>query len=140
MILLVVAGMAANWLFGARTQPASGRTVAQLAGGGRGSAAAAGALVDIASAINQLADAYHRIEHDLDQRSAETRARVEEERDRFAALMSELSQGVLVCNADGRILLYNPRAAALLAPPAGGTARGDYKPLGLGDPARVARQ
>ncbi|HRD90941.1 MAG TPA: exonuclease domain-containing protein, partial [Accumulibacter sp.] len=34
----------------------------------------------------------------------------EEEKNRLAALMSELAQAVVVCNLDGRILLYNSRA------------------------------
>ncbi len=136
-ILLVVASMAAHWLFrryalAARQLAEQSRSLLAAERGFRVAAADAPELADVASAINQLADAYHRVEHDLDQRSAEARARVEEERDRFAALMSELSQGVLVCNADGRILLYNPQAMALLAPFVGGAARGDYKPLGLG--------
>jgi DNA polymerase-3 subunit epsilon len=135
-ILMVLAGMAASWLF--RRHPHAARQLAEqsrslLAAekGFRVATAGAPPLAELAGVINQLADAYHRIEHDLDSRSAETRARVEEERDRFAALMSELSQGVLVCNADGRILLYNPRAAALLAPAEPGR-HGDYTPLGLG--------
>jgi DNA polymerase III subunit epsilon len=136
-ILLVVAGMAAHWLFrryplAARQLAEQSRSVLAAERGFRVGAADAPELADVASAINQLADAYHRVEQDLDQRSADARARVEEERDRFAALMSELSQGVLVCNADGRILLYNSRAAALLAPFVGSAPRGDYKPLGLG--------
>jgi DNA polymerase III subunit epsilon len=137
MILLVVAGMAAHWLYqryphSARQLAEQSRSLLAAERGFRVASAGAPELADVASAINQLADAYHRIEHDLEQRGADARARVEEERDRFAALMSELSQGVLVCNADGRILLYNPRAAALLAPFAGSGPRGDYKPLGLG--------
>ena len=35
---------------------------------------------------------------------------IEQERNRLAALMSELTQSVVVCNLDGRILLYNRRA------------------------------
>jgi DNA polymerase-3 subunit epsilon len=35
---------------------------------------------------------------------------VEQERNRLAALMSELTQSVVVCNLDGRVLLYNNRA------------------------------
>jgi DNA polymerase-3 subunit epsilon len=135
-ILMAAAGMAASWLF--RRHPHAARQLAEqsrslLAAekGFRVSTAGAPPLVELAGAINQLADAYHRIEHDLEARNVETRARVEEERDRFAALMSELSQGVVVCNADGRILLYNPRAAALLAPAQAG-GQGDYTPLGLG--------
>jgi DNA polymerase-3 subunit epsilon len=37
---------------------------------------------------------------------------VELEKNRLAALMSELTQSVVVCNLDGRILLYNNRARA----------------------------
>ncbi|HSD42535.1 MAG TPA: exonuclease domain-containing protein [Burkholderiales bacterium] len=95
-------------------------------------AAAGGAeMAELAGAINRLAEAYRRAERDLDAKSAEARARVEEERNRLAALMSELSEGVLVCNAQGRILLYNERALALL----GGGERGGrerHVPLGLG--------
>ncbi len=87
---------------------------------------------ELAAAINQLADGYRRLERDLDAKSADARARVEEERNRFAALMSELSEGVVVCNADGRILLYNARAAKLLGARSRGPARGNYTPLGLG--------
>lgn len=35
---------------------------------------------------------------------------IEQERSRLAALMSELTQSVVVCNLDGRVLLYNQRA------------------------------
>ena len=136
-ILMVVAGMAAAWLY--RRHPHAARQLAEqtrslLAAekGFRVASNGARPLAELASVINQLADAYHRVEHDLERRGAETRARVEEERDRFAALMSELSQGVIVCNADGRILLYNPRAAALLSPAPTGSAKADYAPLGLG--------
>ncbi len=37
---------------------------------------------------------------------------IEQERSRLAALMAELTQSVVVCNLDGRILLYNNRARA----------------------------
>jgi DNA polymerase III subunit epsilon len=135
-IMMVAAGAAASWLFrrhahAARQLVEQSRSLLAAAKGFRVATAGAPPLVELAGVINQIADAYHRIEHDLESRSAESRARVEEERDRFAALMSELSQGVVVCNADGRILLYNPRAAALLAPSEPGR-HGEYTPLGLG--------
>lgn len=41
-------------------------------------------------------------------------ARLDEERNRLAALMSELTLSVLVCNREGRILLYNSRAKSVL--------------------------
>ena len=69
-ILMVVAGMAASWLF--RRHPHAARQLAEqsrslLAAekGFRVSTAGAPPLVELAGAINQLADAYHRIEHDL---------------------------------------------------------------------------
>ena len=70
-------------------------------------------LVDLAASINRLADAYRRQKIDLETRAGLSNARLEEERNRLAALMSELSEGVLLCNAEGRILLYNERAKAL---------------------------
>ena len=44
------------------------------------------------------------------QKVAEASQRIDQERSRLAALMSELTQSVVVCNLDGRILLYNQRA------------------------------
>ena len=70
-------------------------------------------LVELAGSINRLADAYRRQQIDLETRANLSNARLEEERNRLAALMSELSEGVLLCNAEGRILLYNEKAKAL---------------------------
>ena len=47
---------------------------------------------------------------DVEQQIARAKASVEEEKNRLAALMSQLALGVVVCNMDGRILLYNNRA------------------------------
>ena len=119
IILLFVCAGVLRWVF--RRYPEAARQLAEqtrvlLAASPEHKVAAAGGpeMVELAAAINQLADGYHRLERDLDARSADARARVEEERNRFAALMSELSEGVVVCNADGRILLYNARAAKLV--------------------------
>ncbi|WP_227817941.1 3'-5' exonuclease [Nitrogeniibacter aestuarii] len=60
--------------------------------------------------INELADQRQGLQDHVEQRVAEARRTVEEEKNRLAALMSELSQSVVVCNLDGRILLYNNRA------------------------------
>jgi len=70
-------------------------------------------LADLANAINGLAGAYRSLKHDSETRAIEARTRLEEERNRLAALMSELTQGVLVCNAEGIILLYNEQARSL---------------------------
>jgi DNA polymerase-3 subunit epsilon len=87
-------------------------------------------LGEAAHAVNQLAEAYHRALGELEARSGEARAQVEAERNRLAALMSELTEGVLVCNVEGRILLYNERARQLLA--SKGAMAPQYAPLGLG--------
>jgi DNA polymerase-3 subunit epsilon len=91
-------------------------------------AAAAGAaeMRELGAAVNQLAQAHRAQGGQVQARIEEANARLAEEKNRLAALMSELAQSVLVCNTEGRILLYNARASGLLEP-GGGEA-----PLGLG--------
>jgi DNA polymerase-3 subunit epsilon len=50
------------------------------------------------------------LKSDLDQRVLEATRQTELEKNRLAALMSELTKSVVVCNLDGRVLLYNNRA------------------------------
>ena len=88
-------------------------------------------VAEVAAAINRLGDAYRSESADLESRIAESNARVEEERNRLAALMSELSEGVLVCNPEGRILLYNEHARALFTPAVTGPVP-SQGPVGLG--------
>ena len=57
---------------------------------------------------------------------------VEQERNRLAALMSELTQSVLVCNLDGRILLYNSRARRATAALRAAAGAGGAELVGLG--------
>lgn len=64
----------------------------------------------LARAFNALADQRDALKTDVEQRIHEARASLEQEKNRLAALMSELAQSVVVCNLDGRILLYNARA------------------------------
>jgi len=64
----------------------------------------------LAQAANDLAAQRDMLLDDVDARIAQANASVEEEKNRLAALMSELAQAVVVCNLDGRILLYNNRA------------------------------
>jgi DNA polymerase-3 subunit epsilon len=65
----------------------------------------------LAGAINRLADRGEGVREQI----TAARADLEEERNRLAALMSELSVAVIVCNATGRILLYNVAAKELLS-------------------------
>lgn len=65
---------------------------------------------ELGRAANDLAQQRDALLDDVDARIAQANASVEEEKNRLAALMSELAMGVVVCNLDGRILLYNNRA------------------------------
>ena len=60
--------------------------------------------------VNELAAQRDALRADVDARATQASERVQQEKDRLAALMAELQQSVLVCNQAGRILLYNQRA------------------------------
>ena len=64
----------------------------------------------LAQAANDLAQQRDELLTDVEAQIAQAKQSVEEEKNRLAALMSELALGVVVCNLDGRILLYNNRA------------------------------
>lgn len=65
---------------------------------------------ELIAAINALARQRNAWRQDTEQQVAVALHQLANERNRFAALMSELAQGVVVCNLDGRVLLYNARA------------------------------
>lgn len=60
--------------------------------------------------VNQLVQQRAALKADMDERVRQVAGEIELERSRLAALMAELQQSVVVCNLDGRILLYNGRA------------------------------
>ncbi len=72
----------------------------------------AGSAADrgLAAALNALAQQRDALRQDIAGQVAEASRELEQERNRLAALMAELTQSVVVCNLDGRILLYNARA------------------------------
>ena len=55
-----------------------------------------------------------QLRHHMHVHDASASASVVSERDHLAALMAELKQSVLVCNASGIVLLYNEQAAEQL--------------------------
>ena len=65
---------------------------------------------ELARAANHLAQQRDELLDNVEDQIRQAKATVEEEKNRLAALMSELALGVVVCNMDGRILLYNSRA------------------------------
>ena len=77
---------------------------------GLSAAGAAAPLQGLARTFNELAQQRDRLRQDMAQQVALASRGVERERSRLAALMSELTQSVVVCNLDGRVLLYNNRA------------------------------
>ena len=87
-----------------------------------------GELQSLLGAVNRLAEQHQARDEEIDARIRAANAAAEADRNRFAVLMSELAQGVIVCNMDGRVLLYNRRARALFA---GGAGQG-MAALGLG--------
>jgi DNA polymerase III subunit epsilon len=60
--------------------------------------------------INRLVAQRAHLRRDMDARVQAASLDIEQERSRLAALMAELTQSVVVCNLDGRILLYNQHA------------------------------
>jgi DNA polymerase-3 subunit epsilon len=87
----------------------------------------------LAEVINAFAAEHQALRRDVDARVREAQAHVAAERNRLAALVAELAQGVLVCNAEGRILLFNARARELVgAPGVRREAAGGASLVGLG--------
>lgn len=117
LCVFVVRGFFARYFFPLRVLAEQTRVIRGANAGFRLSLAQARGLAEVAGAINELGEAYAALQRDSEARAAEARSRLEEERNRLAALMSELTQGVLVCNAEGTILLYNERARTLFAAP-----------------------
>ncbi len=134
LALLALCAALVRWFFAAYVEPALA-----LADVTRGARAAQGAttvssegaveLVALAREIDRLSGETRRLRAETDARVRESLADLGEERNRLAALMSELVEGVLVCNAEGRILLYNEQARALLSEGANAAASA---PVGLG--------
>lgn len=78
----------------------------------------------LGQAVNAVLHAYAKEQATVQERIAAARAETARERSILSALLGELSDGVLVCTLDGKILLYNQRARELLDP----TATEDEEP------------
>lgn len=87
------------------------------------STSGSGELAPLVAAVNRLADARESVEAGAVERAGAARRDVESERNRLAALMAQLTVAVVVCNREGRILLYNEAARWLV---------GDATLVGLG--------
>lgn len=85
--------------------------------------AVAGDLAPLAEAVNRLADLRQSAQRDVQEQAEAARRDADSERNLLAALMAQLTVAVLVCNHEGRILLYNEAARDLL---------GEASPVGIG--------
>ncbi|MBK1684630.1 3'-5' exonuclease [Rhodoferax fermentans] len=65
---------------------------------------------ELAQVVFQLASQRDQLRREMASQVAQASLGIQQEKDRLAALMAELTQSVVVCNLDGRILLYNNRA------------------------------
>jgi DNA polymerase-3 subunit epsilon len=88
---------------------------------------------ELARAANDLAQQRDELLTDVEAQISRAKASVEEEKNRLAALMSDLALAVVVCNLDGRILLYNQQARLQFSALAQGSAEASGGALiGLG--------
>jgi DNA polymerase III subunit epsilon len=85
----------------------------------------------LARAANALLLERDGLRHQMHQQVASASASIATERDQLATLMAELKQSVLVCNAQGRVLLYNEQAALQLSDSAHARV-----PMGIGRSVR----
>lgn len=65
-------------------------------------------------AVNRLADRYEQLHSVLQKERRPTPVAIKEQKNILAAVLSELPEGVLACNAEGQILLFNRRAIEFL--------------------------
>ncbi len=79
----------------------------------------------LAPAVAEVTAALERARAETEQRVAEATEAADRERARLEAVLRDLTEGVIICNLDHEILLYNQRAAAILH---------DCGHLGLGRP------
>jgi len=78
--------------------------------------------------INVAGNRFEDLQSNLEEKIVQARADLEEEKNTLEALISELSEGIIVCNSEGRILLYNNRVQQLF-----GAENGNDKTAGQRD-------
>ncbi|MBW1785248.1 MAG: hypothetical protein JRK53_01310 [Deltaproteobacteria bacterium] len=76
----------------------------------------AGDILRVAQAVNEGAERFQQLQDTIREKTKASKQRETEESNILAAMISRMSEGILLCNNDGVILLYNDRARQLLAP------------------------
>ena len=82
--------------------------------------------------LNAGAAHYESLLNGIEGRVNTARAQSEEEKNILASIMSELPEGVIVCNPEGQILLYNNRAKLLLSVTGNDSVDKPVRYIGLG--------
>ena len=119
LLLIAGAGLAIEWVFRLYVFPIG--KIAEETGimhgvnpGHRIHVEGSRDIKQLAAAINSSAAAFETLNRSVEERIAEARARIEEEKNILSVALAELPEGVLVCSPEGRIILYNERARQLL--------------------------
>jgi DNA polymerase-3 subunit epsilon len=87
-------------------------------------------VVRLAAVINHAADRFEELHRSVEERVKACRADTEDDKNILSTVIAELPEGVLACNADGRITLYNERARQLWRDPEGDPAAHPEPPIG----------
>ncbi len=137
ILIFGIAGFIAKWVVGTYWEPLfrlaqSTRLIACGNPGFRVEADGSPELDELVGAINLLASHHEEALGNVQTRVLQARLDLDQEKNRLAALMSELAQSVVVCNAEGRILLYNERARQLFFNPEHGSSHVASSYIGLG--------
>ena len=130
LTVLLVRVIFTRWVAPLRALAEDARLIAMSNPRHRAPVGGAAEVRELTGAVNLLAERFQGLHADVETRIREANALIEEEKNTLAALMSKLTQGVLVCNPEGRILLYNPRAQQLLEGQVRQSGVGDW--IGLG--------
>lgn len=80
---------------------------------------------EIIHRLNDMAERFEQCQTDDARRTERIKNQAEKERNILSAIMAELPEGIIVCNVEGAILLYNQRARHLFtgnADPASGAS------------------
>ncbi len=120
MALVAIVGSLVSWLFRAYIIPIlrmaeQTRLITVANPDYRINAPGAREVNRLAEIINELAAAFQSLQGEVESRIEAANLALRLERNRFAALLAELPHGVLVCNLQGQILLYNRKAQLCLA-------------------------
>jgi DNA polymerase-3 subunit epsilon len=71
-------------------------------------------LGPLGPAVGELTAAMAEARREVDRTIAEATARTEEQRQQLATILRDLQQGVVICNLEHQVLLYNQRALEIL--------------------------